>query len=311
MRRLFLLMICLLLPVLALAQPGAKAYAPENLEQLSINDRIRVLNKEYSDLSGGQRLQRDQLEFYLDQIEESGWTFTEIRDDMQTSLGAEPDYGGPGYSPGTTPGFVDTIECTSRDNRYQECPSNLRFPRLIEQLSSAACIEGQSWGTRGGLIWVNRGCRARFVEGTPPVVVRGRTIECSSRGQRREECPTQSRWPMRLQRQLSSSSCVEGVSWGNGRGFLWVSRGCRGLFEEAVGGGFPGAGFPGSGVGGNVQLTCESTGGLRICPWDTRAGRPQLLREYSRGYCVQGRTWGVDQRGLWVNGGCAALFGIR
>ncbi len=293
-----------------LAQPGAKSYAPEDLRQLSNTDRVRVLNNEYSDLSGGQRLQEDQLEFYLDQIQQSNWSFTQIRDDMQKSLGARPDFpnqgnpnqGGSGYPSQNYPDDDFAIECTSRDNRYQECVTNLRNPRLVRQLSSSQCIEGQSWGVRGSVIWVNRGCRALFADGVSQGVVR--TVQCSSRNQRQVNCLTNSRWLMRLQSQLSSTACTEGYSWGNQRGLVWVSRGCRGIFEEAVGI------LPGAGTGA-AQMQCESSGGLRICPWDQTAGRPEMLREYSRGRCVQGRTWGVDRRGLWVNSGCSGLFGLR
>lgn len=308
MRRIVLFVLCLLMSAVCVAQPGAKSYAPEDLTGLSVNDRIRVLNNEYADLSGGQRLQRDQLEFYLDQIEQSDWGFTQIREDMQASLGDSEDYEGDydGAQQGFPGGGGLAIECASIGNRYQECPSNFRFPELVEQLSRSECIPGQTWGVRGSVIWVNGGCRARFAEGRPPVApIAGRTIQCSSIGQRQENCPTNSRWPMRLQRQLSSSACTEGYSWGNARGVVWVSRGCRGIFEEVVNA------VPQPGIGGPAQLRCESTGSLRVCPWDSRVGRPALLREYSRGYCVQGRTWGVDQRGLWVTGGCAGLFGLR
>jgi hypothetical protein len=245
----------------------------------------------------------------MDQIDESNWTFTRIKQDIAQSLrgggsgGTNPPPIDPGF-PGTNPGI--TLECTSRNGRYTECPSTLRFPQLVQQLSSTQCVEGQTWGARNGLIWVDRGCRARFGEGTPPAVA-GRSFECSSRNNRRVNCPTNSQWPVRLQRQLSGSACIEGQTWGQGGGTVWVDRGCRAVFEEMVG-----SHVGGSGNGNAAQLVCESSGsGTRICPWDTRTGFPQLLREYSRGLCVQGRTWGVDQRGLWVSGGCGGLFGLR
>ncbi|MFC3229592.1 DUF3011 domain-containing protein [Marinibaculum pumilum] len=45
------------------------------------------------------------------------------------------------------------------------------------------------------------------------------------------------------------------------------------------------------------------------CPADTRGG-VQLFEQYSRGRgrCVEGQSWGWDQRGVWVNDGCRALF---
>lgn len=61
------------------------------------------------------------------------------------------------------PGY--SVTCASANNRLTTCDWNSRNgrPVLIEQLSGAPCIEGQSWGYDNlhGL-WVNNGCRARF-----------------------------------------------------------------------------------------------------------------------------------------------------
>ncbi|MFT3776789.1 MAG: DUF3011 domain-containing protein [Ottowia sp.] len=62
-------------------------------------------------------------------------------------------------------GWDRSVICASEDQQTITCPWNSRAdrPRLLEQLSSAACREGQSWGTtRSGDIWVSRGCRGRF-----------------------------------------------------------------------------------------------------------------------------------------------------
>lgn len=56
-------------------------------------------------------------------------------------------------------------------------------------------------------------------------------------------------------------------------------------------------------------IVCESRGRESFCPAETRYG-VTLLRELSRGYCVQGRTWGTRRDGIWVSGGCAAEFEI-
>ena len=72
------------LPTPAAAQ-STRAYAPENLRPLSVSDRVRVLELEYAEQSGGRQLPDDQLEFYLDQID-SGWGFSRIQQDIATSL---------------------------------------------------------------------------------------------------------------------------------------------------------------------------------------------------------------------------------
>ena len=60
--------------------------------------------------------------------------------------------------------YRDTITCASTDDRRRNCPWNDSWgrPRLVEQLSNSACIEGRSWGYGGDRIWVDNGCRARF-----------------------------------------------------------------------------------------------------------------------------------------------------
>lgn len=55
-------------------------------------------------------------------------------------------------------------------------------------------------------------------------------------------------------------------------------------------------------------LTCESNDGrYRYCRVDTK-NRVRLTRQLSRADCRQGRSWGFDRRGIWVNRGCRAEF---
>ena len=56
------------LPMPAHAQVGARAYAPENLSQLSVADQTRVISLEYREQSSGTSIPADQLRFYLDQV---------------------------------------------------------------------------------------------------------------------------------------------------------------------------------------------------------------------------------------------------
>lgn len=58
-----------------------------------------------------------------------------------------------------------TVTCASQDGRYTTCnwPPGQGRPRLIQQLSNNACIEGRTWGVADrNRIWVNGGCRAVF-----------------------------------------------------------------------------------------------------------------------------------------------------
>jgi hypothetical protein len=67
------------------------------------------------------------------------------------------------------------------------------------------------------------------------------------------------------------------------------------------------AAFQGYNQGGQA-ITCSSDDGRRhYCGIDTSRG-VRLSRQISGSACVQGRTWGYDRRGVWVDGGCRAEF---
>lgn len=58
-------------------------------------------------------------------------------------------------------------------------------------------------------------------------------------------------------------------------------------------------------------LNCASNDGRRnFCPADTGRG-VRLVRQASQSPCIQGRTWGWDRRGIWVDRGCRADFEVR
>ena len=59
----------------------------------------------------------------------------------------------------------------------------------------------------------------------------------------------------------------------------------------------------------SITVVCESRDGrLHRCAADT-LGQITLGRELTRNsHCVEGRTWGSDSRGIWVDRGCSAEF---
>ena len=143
------------------AQISTRAYAPENLSQLSSSDRSRVITQEYADQSNGRRIPDDQLRFYLAQVN-SGWNFSRIKQDIATSLRGN---GGGWNGGGSGPGNSGTVRCESQDNRERVCNTGWRSARLSRQISGTTCTEGRNWGSRNGTVWVSGGCRAEFVEG--------------------------------------------------------------------------------------------------------------------------------------------------
>lgn len=56
------------------------------------------------------------------------------------------------------------------------------------------------------------------------------------------------------------------------------------------------------------ELECRSSGyHYQYCPADTR-NNVQLAQKLSNASCDYGRGWGYDQRGVWVDNGCAGMF---
>lgn len=133
----------------------------------------------------------------------------------------------------------------------------------------------------------------------------GRHITCASDDGRRHYCPIPTGGGARMTNQRSGSPCIQGRTWGYDMGGIWVDRGCRADFAVRPVGYRPGPPMPPP--RGQI-LTCSSNDGRRrFCPADTRGG-VQLVNQRSGSPCIQGRTWGFDGRGVWVDRGCRADF---
>jgi hypothetical protein len=317
--RVFAVLLMCLFAGFAFAQSDAKLYAPENLTKLPPPDQARILTRQYAEISGGAALPQDQLEFYLEQIPR-GWSFSQIKQDMVESLRTRAPIYQPPQQPGQggwqTPGYQTQfperggeIQCESVKERYQECPSGFRNPaKVARQLSRTQCVEGQNWGHRPGVIWVSRGCRATFMEDVPYTTNLAQVNCQSTRGYR--ECPAQFQGPATLISQSGRGACVEGQTWGQRPGVIWVDRGCSGVFQEGY---RASQGYYPTDQYDDVQVDCASlNSSYAICSWDARYGAPFLLEQYSISPCIEGSTWGYTaQRGLWVDRGCRARFGAQ
>ncbi|MEO6172728.1 MAG: DUF3011 domain-containing protein, partial [Arenimonas sp.] len=240
-----LLLLCFVLGAYAMPTPVeaqiSKAYAPENLNQLTYPERVRVIEKEYYEQSGGRNIPDDQLEFYLDSID-SGWTFSRIRNDMATSLGDDNNNDGD-WNP-SNGWSAHSVICSSNNSRYQECRTPFRGRAVLtQQISNTRCREGRNWGQRRDVIWVNGGCRGRFSEvsgggGWNDGDNRGdgRRVTCESNNSQYRECRTGFRGPAQLYRRISNSGCEQSRDWGSRSGYVWVRNGCRAEFYDSDGG---------------------------------------------------------------------------
>lgn len=134
-----------------------------------------------------------------------------------------------------------------------------------------------------------------------------RDVICTSIGGRYRECAAPWRGDAMLSQKLSDAACVEGRTWGQKPGAIWVDDGCRGVFsvvrETTASRVFT--------RDPNYTVTCASTAsGRTVCNWDRRYGDPVLVQQLSGAACVEGRGWGYDRNGqLWVDAGCRARFG--
>ena len=158
-------------------------------------------------------------------------------------------------------------------------------------------------------------------------------LRCDSRDGRQNVCRPQIQAnQIQLVRKFSKAQCIENRTFGLTRdGMVWVSNGCRADFVvsqtnnrwgrnvprgNAYGYGRNNGNSQGNGYGANggyaygQTFRCESTNGREnFCNVDTRAGI-QMIRQLSSAACINGRTFGVQNNGVWVTNGCRAEFAI-
>jgi len=130
-------------------------------------------------------------------------------------------------------------------------------------------------------------------------------ITCSSNDNRRNWCDIGRARDAQIVRQISGSACIRDNTWGVDRRGLWVDKGCR---AEFVIGGRPGGPPP---PPPPQVVTCSSNNGRRNWCDVGRRRDIRFSRQISGAACIQGRTWGTDRRGIWVDGGCRAEFFVR
>jgi len=153
-------------------------------------------------------------------------------------------------------------------------------------------------------------------------------VYCASSDGHFARCRTP--WPeSMLVQQLSNSRCVYGQSWGMDDAYsVWVDRGCRANFQAAARGGrrerdrddddddrrYGGDGGwrPGPDWDRAIQLECDSNGErYQMCQVDVgRNGSVQIVRRLSDARCEEGRSWGWNRAGVWVDNGCRAIFQV-
>ncbi len=126
-------------------------------------------------------------------------------------------------------------------------------------------------------------------------------VTCQSFNGRRKVCGSHPGVSVRLSQQISRQACVEGQTWGMEGDRLWVDEYCGATFTLSD-----------NSRGRNSRIvTCQSTGGRRVYCGSYPDARVSLNEQLSRASCVEDRSWGVDNRGLWTDDNCGATFRIQ
>jgi hypothetical protein len=132
-------------------------------------------------------------------------------------------------------------------------------------------------------------------------------FSCSSDDGKRHYCSANAPGRVRLVQQRSESACREGYSWGTDNRGVWVDHGCRADFAVEEGRDHHDNYYRG---GSGQVVSCSSDDMHRhYCTADTRGG-VRLVKQNSDSRCEQGRSWGYDNRGIWVDHGCRADFQV-
>lgn len=142
---------------------------------------------------------------------------------------------------------------------------------------------------------------------TPSLALARDRVDCMSKGRQYNECSTPFREPV-LVNQLSMTECVAGRNWGlsDNDGTVWVDQGCSATFAEGRrhDRDRDDRDSRGSREGG---IECRSRG-YEFARCGVRWRSARLVRRLSGAECEEGRGWGVDRDGLWVDNGCAGYF---
>lgn len=133
--------------------------------------------------------------------------------------------------------------------------------------------------------------------------LQGQNVLCESIDGGYRECRVGTTGKIQLVTEHSEQLCIEGVTWGTrSEGFVWVDRGCRGVFTTATG--------YDSTMRGSFPLLCESQHNKKAFCRAKTNHTVLVGRQLSKNPCIEGETWGYDRvrEQLWVGDGCRAEF---
>ena len=142
----------------------------------------------------------------------------------------------------------------------------------------------------------------------PALPAQSASVLCESHNKQYQYCKARITGIVRLKKQYSSSPCIKSISWGQDNHGIWVDKGCRAKFTISASN--SSAPSYSSGLGVTQKVRCASVNHKRKqCDVDIRSeGDVTLQKKISGAKCRRGRSWGVNDRGIWVDDGCDAIF---
>ncbi len=201
---------------------------------------------------------------------------------------------------GGTSGAVaqDTIRCESKDGQYRTCAANTAGGvTLSRQLSSQGCWQNDTWGYDRNRIWVNRGCRAEFRVGSS---------NSSSNHDSAKVAGALVLGAIAAAAIANKSHDNDRHDYGNNNNYN--NHYNNGYYNDPY---YDNGNYNGGYYGGR-EIRCESNKGRYTrCGYIERRQHVEIRRQLSNQQCTYGRNWGVDDRQLWVDDGCRAVFVVN
>ena len=205
-------------------------------------------------------------------------------------------------------GTTTRLTCESRGNARKDCPipAGART-RLLRQLSDSPCRPNDTYGQGPGYLWVSGGCRAEFEVvmpgsgGSPGGTTR---ITCESLVSGRKECAIPAGSEVRLVSEVGIFHCRPNDTYGIKPGYVWVERGCRGVFEVTRRGASGGNGVT------TTRIVCQSQGTQRQQCAIAGVTSVRLIKQYSVNPCRLNETFGIGSGHIWVTNGCRGEFEV-
>jgi hypothetical protein len=213
-----------------------------------------------------------------------------------TSTGYQP---GPGYANANP---IQLRACRSEADRRLAAYSYDQISVEPDSRQGNVAYVRWSVGPMSGLCAVT--ANGRVIQFTNnPVGIGGTTtrVVCESRYDR-QECRVPAGASIRLIRQLGQEPCRLNDTYGQGPGYIWVAKGCRGDFEVVTAGG-------GGGHGTSRVVCASSLNTRRQCAIPPGA-QARLDRQISEVQSRMNQNWGVGPDYVWVTRGCSGEFEV-